>query len=808
MTEVPPRYLCIHGHFYQPPRENPWLEAVEVQDSAAPFHDWNERITRECYAPNSRARLLDGHGKIAHLINNYAWISFNFGPTLLHWMEHAAPEVLRGLVEGDRLSRERRGGHGNALAQVYNHVIMPLASARDKETQVRWGLANFRRHFGHDAEGMWLPETAVDLATLEVLADHGIRFTILAPRQAKRWRKIGGDEWTSAPDGIDPSRAYLCRLPSGGSIALFFYDAVVSRQVAFERLLDNGEKFVARLKGGFDDARNHAQFMHIATDGESYGHHHVHGDMALGYALNDLSKDPTVRLTNYGEYLELHPPEWEVEIHDNSSWSCFHGVERWRSDCGCHMRGDWQQRWRGPLRLGLDMLKERLDGLFDREGPKYFRDPWEARDAYIDVVLDRSERTTADFLGRHCRTTPDRAGTTRALWLLEMQRQGMLMFTSCGWFFDEISGLETTQCLRYAARAVQLARPFGQDFEEELLRYLAAAPSNIPQFGTGRVVWEQLIRPSGVDLERVLAHQCMHLLYEPEGARTRVYCFDLETADVESRQRGGVKLAVGRMKVRSRLTMDEAETCFVVVHYGGLDFHTVLRPAGGLEQFDRFKHQLFDAAETGSVADLSTLVAREFPGQIHRIEDLFADERRRIIGVVLADRLADYHNTFSRLAGTDADVLLRLGRMRTPIPAAMRVAASVELDHRFAEEIGRLNDPATLERMRTELERAGLWGYQPERERLQKELSEELSQVLREFHPRADTQVLSVWATRLLEAARLLGFNLDLWQTQNQLLESYRILQDAGGLSESARTALYRLADQLNISRQMLGWKP
>ena len=357
MSTHPPRYICIHGHFYQPPRENPWLEAVEVQDSAAPYHDWNERINRECYAPNTRSRFVDSSGRIINLLNNYAWMSFNFGPTLLSWMETEAPQVLQGIIEGDKLSRERRHGHGNALAQVYNHLIMPLASERDKHTQVLWGIADFRRRFGHDPEGMWLPETAVDLASLEALAAAGIRFTILSPAQAKRWRKLGdnGDkDWPAANGGIDPSRAYLCRLPSGKSISLFFYDGNVSRNVAFDRLLDRGEKFLERLREGFDDSRPHAQLMHIATDGESYGHHHPHGDMALAYVHFKINGDPDIKLTNYGEFLELHPPEWEVEIHENSSWSCGHGIERWRSNCGCGMGRGWHQEWRGPLRQALD----------------------------------------------------------------------------------------------------------------------------------------------------------------------------------------------------------------------------------------------------------------------------------------------------------------------------------------------------------------------------------------------------------------------------------------------------------------------
>src|SRR5262245_42474574 len=454
-----PRYVCIHGHFYQPPRENPRLEAVEVQDSAAPYHDWNERITRECYAPNARARLVDHRGRIISLFNNYAWISFNFGPTLLSWMAESAPGVLHGIIEGDRISRERHRGHGNALAQVYNHTILPLAGDRDRRTQVRWGIADFRYRFGRDPEGMWLAETAADTASLEALAAAGITFTVLAPSQAKRWRKIGDREWTELPGGIDPSRAYLCRLPSGKAIALFFYDGNISRQVAFERLLDRGEEFLARLVQGFDDRRGHAQLVSIATDGESYGHHHKFGDMALAYVLDRLSRDPAVKLTNYAEFLELHPPQWEVEIHENSSWSCAHGVERWRSDCGCRSGGlpGWTQEWRGPLRDALDWLRDTTIPLFEKEGKQFFADPWSARNGYVRVVLDRGreseDRFFADFAGGASLSESSRR---RCLKLMELQRQLMLMYTSCGWFFTELSGIETVQVIQYAGRAIQL----------------------------------------------------------------------------------------------------------------------------------------------------------------------------------------------------------------------------------------------------------------------------------------------------------------------------------------------------------------
>jgi len=396
------RYVCVHGHFYQPPRENPWLEAIEQQDSAAPFHDWNERITEECYEPNGRSRILDDEDWIVRIVNNYSRMSFNFGPTLLSWMEALAPDVHGAIIEADRESMERFGGHGSAMAQAYSHLIMPLANERDRRTQVVWGIRDFEERFGRSPEGMWLPETAADVATLEALAAEGIRFTLLAPRQAKRMRKLGEKEWIEDED-VDPSRAYVQKLPSGRSIALFFYDGPISQAVAFERLLNSGVVFSKRIMEAFSDHRDWPQLAHIATDGETYGHHHRHGDMALAFALERIEAEAGVELTNYGLYLEKHPPEWEVEIEENTSWSCYHGVERWRSDCGCHsgMHGDWNQAWRAPLREALDWLRDELAPVYERKASEVLRDPWSARDAYIEVILDRSEASVGRFFAGH-----------------------------------------------------------------------------------------------------------------------------------------------------------------------------------------------------------------------------------------------------------------------------------------------------------------------------------------------------------------------------------------------------------------------
>ncbi|HSE98835.1 MAG TPA: DUF3536 domain-containing protein, partial [Blastocatellia bacterium] len=450
------RYMCIHGHFYQPPRENAWLEEVELQDSAYPYHDWNERITAECYSPNAASRILDADRRIVDIVNNYSKISFNFGPTLLAWMKRHTPEVHQAIIDADRESRERFSGHGSALAQVYNHMIMPLANLKDKHTQVIWGIRDFEYRFGRSPEGMWLAETAVDIETLEVLAEHEIAFTILAPRQAGRTRRIGGRRWKDVKDArIDPRMSYLCRLPSGRTIKLFFYDGPISQDIAFGGLLNSGETFANRLLGAFVEGEQ-PQLVHIATDGETYGHHHRFGDMALTYCLHHVEANNLAKITVYGEYLEMFPPAYEVEIIENTSWSCAHGVERWRENCGCNTgREGWTQAWRSPLRSALDWLRDQIASIYEKEIARFFRDPWKARNDYIDIILDRGLENVARFFSNNATRDLSKEDEVRIFRLLEMQRHAMLMFTSCGWFFDEISGIETTQVLSYAARAIQ-----------------------------------------------------------------------------------------------------------------------------------------------------------------------------------------------------------------------------------------------------------------------------------------------------------------------------------------------------------------
>ncbi len=464
------RFVCIHGHFYQPPRENPWLGEIERQPSAHPYHDWNERILAECYAPNA---------------NNYARISFNFGPTLLSWMERHALKIYRSILGADQQSCRLFSGHGSAMAQAYNHAILPLCNDRDRVTQVVWGIRDFESRFGRRPEGLWLPETAVDLKTLDVLAEQGILFTVLAPHQAR---------CAQPEEPIDTTQPYRCKLPSGREIALFFYHGPLAHAISFERLLDHGEQFAERLKEIAVSGNSGPRLAHIATDGENYGHHHRFGEMALAFALDRLQNDGSVRLTNYGEYLAAHPPKQEMEIVEKSSWSCVHGVDRWWSDCGCSTGGHpgWNQAWRTPLRQALDMLRDALIPRYESMAARYFKDPWAARDASIELFLTAGH--VEQFWQEQAIRTLSADEKLFARKLVELQRNALLMYTSCAWFFDDISRVEPLQILRYAGRVIQLARAlFGEDLEPAFLAILEKAVSNIPQQGNGRRLYDKWV---------------------------------------------------------------------------------------------------------------------------------------------------------------------------------------------------------------------------------------------------------------------------------------------------------------------------
>jgi hypothetical protein len=717
------RFVCVHGHFYQPPRENPWLEAVELEDSAYPYHDWNERITAECYAPNAASRILE-HGEIVDIVNNYARMSFNFGPTLLAWLMARASAVYLAILDADRLSRRRFGGHGSAMAQAYNHMILPLANEHDRHTQVVWGVRDFESRFRRRPEGMWLPETAVDLASLDELAGAGIAFTVLSPYQAARVRSPGEAEWRDVgPEGVDPGRPYRVALPGGRSIAVFFYEGAVAQEVAFGGLLQDGERFARRLEDlppwGPDSA-----LVNVATDGETYGHHQRHGDMALAYALDRIARGGRAALTNYGEHLERAGATWEAEIRPYTSWSCAHGVERWRSDCGCRTGpAHWHQAWRAPLRRALDLLRDRVAAPYEERAGVLLTDPWAARDGYIDVVLDRSGPSLDRYFERYARRALTAAERVEALKLLEMQRHAMLMYTSCGWFFDDISGLEAVQVLRYAGRVLQLARQsLGIDVEEEFLAVLAEATSNLPERGDGRQVFEAAVRPAMVDLGQVGAHVSITDLFQADpsaaangqaghaqnGHGRHVYCYRVKRPSAELLRAGQARLAVGRLRVDSEITLESADLIYGVAHWGDHNVVGAVRPYEDDGQFAAVREALAAPFRQADLPGVVRAIDRAFDGKTYSIRELFRDEQRLVLGEVLRSTLGEVEAAYGQIYEHHAALMRFLSQSGVPLPKAFLPAADFvlgqRLEHAFA---ARPLDVPAIEALLVE---AGGWG--------------------------------------------------------------------------------------------------
>ncbi|MEO7990019.1 MAG: DUF3536 domain-containing protein [Chryseolinea sp.] len=666
------KYICIHGHFYQPPRENAWLEVIEVQDSAHPYHDWNERITAECYAPNTASRILNEKGVIKNIINNYSRISFNYGPTLLSWLETSDPDTYKAIIEADRESVKYFNGHGSAIAQVYNHIILPLANHRDKETQIIWGIRDFEHRFSRRPEGMWLAETAVDTDSLELLAKHNIKFTILAPRQAKAIRKVGDDVWSNVmTETIDTKRPYICNLPSGKSITLYFYDGSIAQGVAFDGLLNDGRKFADHLLGKFDNRSDESQLVNIATDGETYGHHHKHGEMALAYCLDYIERHKHSNLTNYAEFTAKFPVKYEAQIHESSSWSCVHGIERWRSNCGCNSGGNpWHQRWRAPLRETLDGLRDELITIFEKQAVGLLRDPWKAREEYINVILDRNDNTIRKFLSDHCLKSVEQNHVLR---LMEVQRNALLMYTSCGWFFDEISGIETTQIMQYACRAMQLVSQVSDyNLEEEFMTRLESAPSNVAALENGNQVYQKYVLPSKTNLQRVGMHYAVASIFEEDPESFPVFNYTTQNEVFVRKEAGQQKLVLGVTKVRSNVTRSEKKFAFAVIYMGQHNIIGNISLDMESERFASMQVRMTTAFDEGRLGDVIGLMQTYFGPEKYTIWQLFQDEKRKVFNLITQQSMADLEESLRRIYNRDYPLVNALANNSAPIPNAYR----------------------------------------------------------------------------------------------------------------------------------------
>jgi alpha-amylase/alpha-mannosidase (GH57 family) len=798
------RYICIHGHFYQPPRENAWLEAVELQDSAYPYHDWNARIANECYEANANSRILDQQGRILHIVNNYSNISFNFGPTLLAWLEEHAVEVYEKIIQADEQSRERFSGHGAAIAQAYNHMILPLANQRDKYTQIFWGIQDFEHRFGRKPEGMWLPETAVDLATLEALAEQGIIFTILSPYQARRVRPIGEEEWTTAEHGaIDPRRPYLQQLSNGHSIVIFFYDAPISQAVAFERLLKNGEEFAKRLLGGFEDEREGPQLVHIATDGESYGHHHRYGDMALAYALEYIETNGLAHLTNYGEYLERYPPTYEVEIFENTSWSCAHGIERWRSDCGCHtgQNPEWNQSWREPLRNALDWLRDTLAAVYEEKMTPYFKDPWPARNDFIHVILNRSPENIEQFLARHAVGKLSPADGITVLKLLEMQRHLMLMYTSCGWFFNDLSGIETVQVIQYAGRAIQLnSETFGNDLEPQFLEYLSRARSNLAEMGDGRNIFQRFVKPAGIDLRKVAAHYAISSLFEDYPDEAAIFCYSASRQDYQSAEVGKAKLAVGQVSIASNITRESAAYYFGVMHFGDHNLTCGIGDIGDEDGFQRLQADIFEMFAKADFPEVLRVQDEFFESPQYSLKTLFRDEQRQILGLILETAREDAMLVYRHLYENNVPLMRFLKDSGSPPPQVLMTAGELVINRDLQFEFSR--EAMDHDAIRNLIEAADLAGIALDAKTLEFALRQKMERLAEYYAQTPENVDLLARMVAGLDLVYMLPFDVNLRKVQNiqydvnqRIYPVYKVKAEVG---DAAAGQWLEYADALN----------
>jgi alpha-amylase/alpha-mannosidase (GH57 family) len=825
------RYICIHGHFYQPPRENPWLETVETEDSAAPYHDWNERITAECYAPNGASRIVNGDNQIIRIMNNYSRISFNFGPTLLSWLEENAPRTYRMIRDADRQSMLRYEGHGSALAQVYNHVIMPLANTRDRVTQIRWGIADFQHRFGRAPEGMWLSETAVDTETLDLLAQNGILFTILAPHQCARVRERAKTtpavdalhaippRWIETPNAsVNPNHPYLVPLKDGRSISVFFYNGPISRSIAFEGVLNNGETFAWRLARGLDTSDPEPQVVHVATDGESYGHHHRHGEMALSYALRIIEDKKLARLTNYGQFLAKFPPKWEAEIVEDTSWSCAHGIERWRSDCGCNGgHHGWNQRWRAPLRAALDWLRDTVTPLTENIAQGLLKDVWNARDAYISVILAAgttgAEEAINQFFAAQAERELSAEERTVVLKMMEMQRHTQLMYTSCGWFFDDISGIETVQIMAYASRALRLAADiFGLNcalLEWQFVERLRQAPSNSPQWKDGGDIYRRLVKTMEVNLEQVAAHYAISSVFSSYPEDTILFCYTIHRLDYQTVNSGRARLAVGRCRITSNLTEETEEVSFAALHFGDHNVTAAVERSTpqDLAAFEDLKQKCSAAVIQANLPEVVRLIDSFFGGSPYSLASLFRDDQRRILRFILNSTLSEVEDSLVKIYEEHASLLHFLNASGLPKPPALTMAAGFAINaglRRALEE-----EPIDLGRVRSLISLAKSDGVVLETHTLRYLTDQHMKRAMVHLHAKPLEDGALDHALTLARTLRELPFELNLWQAQNiwydTLTKSNRFLL---GLEASAaelwRTNFLELGRQLSIAVEQL----
>ncbi len=808
-------FLIIHGHFYQPPRENPWTGQVELQPSAHPYHDWNERVAAECYTPNTRSRILDDKGRILEVTNNFKRISFNMGPTLLWWLEENLPETYERIVDADK-SSVRTFGFGNAMAQVYNHMIMPLATKRDRRTQIKWGMEDFRARFGRKASGIWLAETAVNDAVMEDLASEGIEYTILAPTQADMIRADGQEAWRDVSSGDIPTgRPYYWK-GKRGKVAIFFYHEQASRAIAFEHLLRNASTFADRIERAAEHNRKqiseHPPLVLLATDGESYGHHEPMGDMCLAYLTKKEAQARKIEIINPATFLASYAPTWQVKLKQGkdglgTAWSCAHGVGRWKEDCGCSTGGppSWNQAWRTPLRQAFDLLRQRIDPLFEQEGGKLLHDPWAARDDYIHVMLGRTIGSAKNFLDKHAKKQLQDAERERIYRLMEMQLHAMLMYTSCGWFFSDLSGIETVQNLAYFVRASQLAQDIaGHPVTSECMESLAKAKSNLESMGTGVDILSKFVRPSILSPQKVAVHKAIDALLENHPTRDRLYSFRIKTHMQNRLERNGWRVFSGRSTVKAERTGEGGTFDVAVVAGSALKLKAYARP------YDQDNH-------TPSIEDILGLLSTK--GFDHAdqaltddfvwslgLPDMLQELRLQAMTILAKPVVKQLDQTFDDLFLRHKELLESLQLLGVGMPEALKAPVAYAASRRINKLVergitsGNLDSATRLTKMCHDL------GLDPSIQKASSILDGALSKMLDSILVQPDPAQIATFLD-LLQAGRNMGLVPQEATLQDRVAEVLQAKLDElldparpGGPWLSAAKSWLRLAGYLNLN--------
>src|ERR1043166_2329896 len=787
--------LVVHGHFYQPPRENPWTELVDPEPGARPFNDWNERVHAECYRPNAHARISDQYGRVERIVNNYANLSFNFGPTLLAWLERRFPQTYARVLEADHASASRLRGHGNAIAQGFHHAPLPLCNERDRRTQIRWGVADFRLRFRREPESLWLPETACDEATLDALIEEGLKYVVLSPSQAGGVRPLGSPaDWDDVSGGgVDTTVPYSYQNSDarGRSLAVFFYDGGIARAVAFESLVASSQALVAACARAAE--RGGAQLVNVATDGESYGHHFRFGDRSIAYALEEEAARRGLRVTNYGEFLEENGPAFEVRLRPDpegrgSAWSCPHGLGRWTRDCGCHASAPegWNQRWRAPLRAALDFLRDRTAQQFEEAGGDLFTDPWAARDAYVGLLVDRSA-SREEFFRSHAARMLSRDEEVRALTLLEAQRMSLALYATCGWFFNDISGIETLQTLRHAARAVELMTEAG--LEPPLggfVERLAEAQSNLPDKGNGADIFLRAAGQSRVTPRRVAAHLAISDLIEGNGRTNESESagYPHRRGAFQKRRHGRVTLETGRLALEELFTGRRHEFALAAMHFGEIDYYCALRPFAGPEAFRESEANLWSHFRTASLPLLLRVAQEQVGPEEFGLEALLPQGQGSLSASVFGKLTERVRAEYEHLYEENRRVVERLQETGFHAPREPRLPApgarSRGIERELREQRNGAGDYTTALELARE---AARFGYRVDRSSATRVFEETINEAARTFVARPTEE--NTRAARTLIALGLeLGLEANFERAQEIIYEAVRARVP---LSEGAR---------------------